>query len=74
MKFNLKDFNLEVFWKVWNQNLKLYFRSFEWGTCYLCIFNILGAKANFVKSAGKKRVFLVGTVQCSGAKEKSDFM
>jgi hypothetical protein len=62
LKFNLKDFNLEVFWKVWNQNLKLYFRSFEWGTYYLCIFDIIGATVNFVKYAGKKRVFLQGTV------------
>ena len=57
MEFNLKDFNLEVFWKVWNQNLKLYFRSFEWGTYHLCIFDIIGATGNFVKCAGKKTSF-----------------
>ena len=28
----------------------------------LCIFDIIGATGNFVKCAGKKRVFLIGTV------------
>ena len=62
MKFNLKNFYLEVFLKVWDQNLKPNFRSFKWGTCCLCIFDIIGATGNFVKCAGKKRVFLIGTV------------
>ena len=31
----------------------------------LCIFDIIGATGNFVKCAGKKRVFLIGTVDVS---------
>ena len=62
MKFNLKNFYLEVFLKVWDQNLKPNFRSFKWGTYCLRIFDIIGATGDFVKCAGKKRVFLIGTV------------
>ena len=72
LKFNLKNFNIEVFWKVWNHNLKINFRSFECGTYCLCIFDIIWATGNFIKCAGKKRVSLQGTVCTFSCKNVND--